>query len=280
MVELLVSVRSVPEALAALEGGADLIDVKEPTRGSLGRADQQTTADIVGCLAGRRPVSAALGELLETPGRFSVPGVGYAKWGLARCSERRDWQRLLAEAADRLRDEMPGCRLVPVAYADHVRASAPSTSQVLRFARRQGCAALLLDTFRKDGRSLLDWMSVRAVCHLCRACHAAGIRIAVAGSLGAAEIRALLPAEPDWFAVRGAVCRGDRRTSSIDPIRVHRLAELLSLAGSRLGSRSLGPPAGAKLRGRRGRSWWQSNDRPARADQHPTNSFPRETGRI
>ena len=36
--QLLVSVRSPAEALAALEGGAALIDVKEPARGSLGRA--------------------------------------------------------------------------------------------------------------------------------------------------------------------------------------------------------------------------------------------------
>ena len=35
---LLVSVRNVEEALAALEGGASLIDVKEPSRGPLGRA--------------------------------------------------------------------------------------------------------------------------------------------------------------------------------------------------------------------------------------------------
>ena len=37
--DYLVSVRSPEEALAALEGGADLIDVKEPSRGPLGAAD-------------------------------------------------------------------------------------------------------------------------------------------------------------------------------------------------------------------------------------------------
>ena len=34
---LLVSVRSAAEAATALAGGADLIDVKEPSRGPLGR---------------------------------------------------------------------------------------------------------------------------------------------------------------------------------------------------------------------------------------------------
>ena len=49
--QLLVSVRDLGEAAAALAGGADLIDVKEPIRGPLGRADEATIRGIVdaGC---------------------------------------------------------------------------------------------------------------------------------------------------------------------------------------------------------------------------------------
>src|SRR5690242_4202542 len=65
MAHLLVSVRSPAEAVAALEGGAALIDVKEPSRGPLGRADEDTITAIVQTVAGRRPVSVALGELLD-----------------------------------------------------------------------------------------------------------------------------------------------------------------------------------------------------------------------
>src|SRR5690242_18461623 len=63
LMKLLVSVRSAAEAQAALTGGASLIDVKEPARGSLGRADAATLTDVLRMVAGRRPVSAALGEL-------------------------------------------------------------------------------------------------------------------------------------------------------------------------------------------------------------------------
>ena len=68
MTQLLVSVRSAEEAEAALHGGAALIDVKEPRRGALGRASDGILADVVRTVAGRRPVSAALGELLNTFG--------------------------------------------------------------------------------------------------------------------------------------------------------------------------------------------------------------------
>ena len=66
MAGLLVSVRSVAEAEIALAGGAAIIDVKEPSRGALGRADDTIIADIVRSVAGRAPVSAALGELIDT----------------------------------------------------------------------------------------------------------------------------------------------------------------------------------------------------------------------
>lgn len=65
---LLVSVRNASEAGAAFEGGADVIDIKEPERGPLGRATAAVLEDI--CLHLSRiqcsaPVSAALGEVTE-----------------------------------------------------------------------------------------------------------------------------------------------------------------------------------------------------------------------
>src|SRR5207244_12998888 len=79
---LLVSGRSVVEAESALAGGAALIDIKEPAHGSLGRAHDAVIQAVVERVAGRRPVSAALGELLEFHG--PVPhGLTFVKWGLA-----------------------------------------------------------------------------------------------------------------------------------------------------------------------------------------------------
>src|SRR3954454_23697054 len=90
---LLVSVRSAAEALAALAGGADVIDVKEPNRGSLGAADDDTIAAVVEAVAGRAFVSAAFGELVELSAssngdrrRALVAGVSLFKVGLAQCA--------------------------------------------------------------------------------------------------------------------------------------------------------------------------------------------------
>ena len=50
---------SADEARIALAGGADVIDVKEPRRGSLGAADAEVVADVVEVVGGRVPVSMA-----------------------------------------------------------------------------------------------------------------------------------------------------------------------------------------------------------------------------
>ena len=59
---LLVSVRSADEVAAALEGGADIIDVKEPAKGPLGMAEAEVVAAVVDRVKGKVPVSAAMGE--------------------------------------------------------------------------------------------------------------------------------------------------------------------------------------------------------------------------
>ncbi len=234
--QLLVSVRSAEEAVAALAGGAGLIDVKEPARGSLGAADPAVIAEILLAVAGRTPVSAALGELFEASplphGRGSdsqspdregggLQGVSFVKWGLSG-AQGKDWRSTLRKA-----HRSGSCRPVAVAYADWSRAGAPAPAEVCDFAIAHSWGAFLLDTCRKDGSTLLDWLSLAELADLRTRCQQAGVPVALAGSLGETEIRDLLVLQPEWFAVRGAACRSGRRTDSIDASRVLSLADLL-----------------------------------------------------
>src|SRR5256885_15086248 len=59
---LLVSVRGSVEARAALAGGADVIDAKDPARGALGPVQRDRLAAIRRVGGAARPVSAALGD--------------------------------------------------------------------------------------------------------------------------------------------------------------------------------------------------------------------------
>jgi uncharacterized protein (UPF0264 family) len=231
MTQLLVSVRSAEEARAALAGGADLIDIKEPARGSLGRADESTIAEVLR-VAGRAPVSAALGELGDQPAGplpAVVARLAFVKWGLAgegRADRACGWTARLRALGRELHELNPGACLVTVAYADWERAAAPSPEDVCEYVCASG-RVLLLDTWGKDGSTLLDWAPPKTIDHIIQSLRAAGVRVALAGSLGLDEVRALLPLAPDWFAVRGAVCHGRDRSAAIDEGRVRQLVRFL-----------------------------------------------------
>ena len=57
--KLLVSVRDVSEAEAALAGGADWIDLKEPQAGSLGAVCPETALSLIHISAPTRPLSSS-----------------------------------------------------------------------------------------------------------------------------------------------------------------------------------------------------------------------------
>jgi (5-formylfuran-3-yl)methyl phosphate synthase len=234
MAELLVSVRSLREAKTALAGGAAIIDIKEPTQGSLGRAADSTIAAIVEFVNHRVPVSAALGELAKTPEPFPGQGLSYVKWGLAGCGPV--WRQKLEQAGRRQHTWDPLCQIVAVAYADWRLAQAPSPAEVLQFVGQVGWQTMLIDTWCKERGTLLDWLALTDVEQICQECRNANVRVALAGSLGPKEIETLRSAQPDLFAVRRAVCRQSNRRGRIDPVKVRRLvrgvsSELVSVSG-------------------------------------------------
>ena len=226
--QLLVSVRSASEAEAALAGGADVIDVKDPSRGALGRADDAVVNSVCGAIAGRRPVSAALGELLDFRGT-APSGVAYVKCGLAGLANDDSWSRHWSG----FREATAPAHAVVVAYADWQCAQAPPLDHVVAFALRQPGSILLVDTCCKDksiqGRraTLFDWLPLPWLTNLIRTVHEAKGRIALAGSLGHGEIEQLRGLEPDWIAVRGAACEASDRGAAIERERVRRIKSLL-----------------------------------------------------
>jgi uncharacterized protein (UPF0264 family) len=233
MSQLLVSVRSSEEAVAALEGGAALIDIKEPSRGALGRADDAVIRAVAAIVGTRRPVSAALGELADGARPFPEANLTYVKWGLAGCRRKPEWRDFISRYLDDAKKTRP--QVVLVAYADWECAEAPPVEDVFALAAEHAGSVMLLDThckvannvIRKARPTLLDWLPATWIIDLCERSRRAGVQIALAGSLGFGEIHQLLPARPDWFAVRGAVCEERDRCAAVSVDKVRQIADVL-----------------------------------------------------
>jgi (5-formylfuran-3-yl)methyl phosphate synthase len=214
---LLVSVRSELEADAAIAGGADILDVKDPARGSLGCPEPEVLNAVYQKASGRKVrVTTALGEVSEWAKQnpFAIPsGVAFAKLGLAGLGERPDWVESWLAVRRRINSQRTGMGWVAVAYVDDSAAAAPPVQDVVTAAIETGCAGLLLDTFDKSSGRLFDYVSESQLDELADQLHAEGKFIAAAGRLGLSEVSRLASCAVDIVAVRSAVCeKNDRRS--------------------------------------------------------------------
>ena len=172
------------------------------------------------------PIAARPHGRRASPLASCLSSLSYVKCGLAGCGD--GWQSATDALAHAVHEISPTCRTAVVAYADWRRAQAPPPDEVAAFVCGRPGWGLLLDTWGKDGLTLLDWMSRVEVDRVCRACRDADVTVALAGSRGRSLIRTLKPTAPDWFAVRGAACAGLNRTAAIDADRVRELVEVLT----------------------------------------------------
>jgi dihydroneopterin aldolase len=212
MTAMLASVRTLDEALLALRLGADLIDLKEPSRGALGALDHAAVRVMVRAVAGRRAVSATIGDIPEMdPGemvaaveQMMATGVDLIKIGFFAHERTRECARALTALAAR-------ARLVAVIFADEpYDAALVDTLAAARFA------GAMLDTSLKNGKTLRDRRTDAELATFVRRARGLGLLTGLAGSLRREDILPLLATEPDYLGFRGALCLGSERVQMLD----------------------------------------------------------------
>jgi uncharacterized protein (UPF0264 family) len=233
--QLLVSVKSAEEASAALAGGADIVDAKDPAAGALGAVSLDDFRAIAAAVAGARPLSAALGDAIDemtlrrSAHTFATAGASFVKVGFAGVAHADRVATLLAAAVR----GASASRVVAVAYADG--AASLSRDRLIGAAARAGARGLLLDTFDKYAGGLRDLLAPRDLAAWVDAAHDAGLFVALAGKLTAIDLPFVRDAGADIAGVRGAACDG-ARSGRVSATRVRDL----KFAFERIG----GPSAG------------------------------------
>ena len=241
--QLLVSVRSADEAVAASAGGCQILDVKEPSFGSLGKADNDVIEQVLqtGLTAGI-PVSAALGEVTDYSPMprsenlneglpESLSQLSFTKLGLAGLSRDIKWSARWQDTMSLLTESFSEDRAsvhqwVAVIYADWVQATAPSPDAIVdcvlssRLSSDTQIAGVLVDTWSKRSGRLLDALDVEHLHDLAAAIQRSGRFFAVAGRLTSSMLPELNSIQPDIVAIRSAACRNEDRTSTVDETAV------------------------------------------------------------
>jgi uncharacterized protein (UPF0264 family) len=213
---LLVSVAQPGEALAALAGGADVIDAKDPQTGALGAVSVEVLREISRLVDGRRPLTAALGdavnegELERSACEFAAAGAALVKVGFAGILIPRRVEALITAAVRGANRGNRQTGVIAVAYADADRVASISHIHLIEVARDAGARGLLLDTANKEGPGLPGLVTLAGLRAWVSEAHDEDLLVALAGQLTAGDLSFVRDAGADIAGVRGAACVGGR----------------------------------------------------------------------
>lgn len=232
---LLISPINHEEAVEAVEGGADIVDVKNPKEGFLGANFPWVIKDIRELTPENLLVSATLGDVPYKPGTVSlaamgalVSGADYIKVGLYGPKNYDEGLEVMKNVVKAVKDVKPDVIVVASGYADAHRVDAVSPWEIPKIAKDSGADLAMIDTAVKDGHTLFDYFTMEDCQKFVDEAHEYGLKVALAGSVKKDQLKPLYDVGTDVVGLRGAACvDGDRNSGHIDRNAVKELKDFV-----------------------------------------------------
>jgi uncharacterized protein (UPF0264 family) len=206
-----------------VEGGADIIDIKNVKEGSLGAQAPWVIQEVVKEFKGTGMMcSATLGDLPYKPGTAALAaygaamsGVDYVKAGLHGARNYHEAVTMMEHVVRAIRMVSREILAVASGYADFRRFGGVSYTDIVRAAKDAHADVVMVDTAIKDGKNLFDAMTFDEIQEFTQLGHDAGLIVALAGSVKKEHLADLAETKCDIVGIRGAVCDGADRTLGI-----------------------------------------------------------------
>ena len=233
---LMVSVQNQAEAIEALKGGADIVDVKNLQEALVGSAEPSVVKEVRRAVPPGHHASVTLGVVPNQAGTVAMAvytaGVLDAtsvKVGFKDATYDDAVEVLLAS-----RKALAGfdTKLIGSLFADNPLSGGLDPKCMVDLARDGRCDGFLLDTLTKDGRNLLDFLPEARLRELVFEGKELGMSTALSGHLRLEDIDELARINPDIVGVRGAVCARGERDMSVHRDAVAEFRHQLSLRQS------------------------------------------------
>jgi len=215
----MVSVQNVDEALQALKGDADIVDVKNLQEALVGSAEPQVVADVLEAIPAKRHGSVTLGVVPNQAGTVAMSvytarilNATSVKVGFMNSTYDDALGVLLACKRALVGSET---KLIGALFADNGENEALDVSHLINLCQESECDGFLIDTLAKDGRNLFDFIPESQLHELVIAGKEAGMSTALSGHLKISDLDELARINPDIVGVRGAVCTKGNRHGSV-----------------------------------------------------------------
>jgi len=233
--KLLISSTDEKEAVEAIAGGADIIDVKNPKEGALGANFPWIIRRIREITPRNVEVSCALGDMPNLPGAVSLAalgaattGVDYVKAGLYGLKKQEEAVYLMQGVNRAVKDCSSSIKVVTTGYADAKRVGSVNPMLIPDIAHKAEADIAMIDTAIKDGKNLFAFLTINQLRRFVDAAHDYGLKAALAGSLKKEDLPAVYALGADVAGLRGAACtRGDRVYGRVTRETVRELVEVV-----------------------------------------------------
>lgn len=227
--KLLVSVVNKVEALESIEGGADIIDVKNPKEGSLGANFPRVIKQVKEILPRNLELSATIGDLPNLPGTASlaalgaaVSGVDYVKVGLFGVKTVQEATKLMTEVVIATKEYDSNLKTIACGYADYRFVGCVNPLKLPQVAHSAQADGVLIDVKIKDRTgNLFNFLGDEELRDFVKEAQGYNLLAALAGSLDTKDIRRVNSLGADIIGVRGAVCtKKNRLTGELKEAKV------------------------------------------------------------
>lgn len=223
MTQLLISVTSIEEAQVALENGADIIDLKDPSAGALGALPLARIRSVVDFVNAQKLVSATVGDLPMQPDLIlqHVTLLANTKVDIIKIGffETDDYQPCL----DALRSiTQAGIKLIAVLFAEYTY-----SANLIEAIKKAGFIGVMLDTAEKNGATLMDYYSEEQRKKFSQQVFGLDLSLGLAGSLKLEHIAMAKEINPTYVGFRGGVCVENQRQLNLDAAKIKSIRKAL-----------------------------------------------------
>jgi len=243
--KLLVSPKNEEEAAEAIDGGANIIDVKNPQEGALGANFPWVIKRIKEITPKNIQLSCTLGEVPNLPGCTSLAalgaaslGVDYIKVGLQGFKTHQEAAHLLQNVNRAAKEYDPKIKVAATGYADAEKIDTINPLLIPEIASKALIDVAMIDTAVKDGKNIFAFLTSEQIQEFVDSSHKLGLQVALAGSLKKQDLPEVYRLGADIVGLRGAAClNNDRVAGQINRKLVRELAETIKQTETKASSK-------------------------------------------
>ncbi len=222
--KFLISLKKIEEISNEVIEEVDILDLKNPLKGAIGAWELNNIKRVISIHKNNIAISATLGdvfgdkEFLIKLKKFDCLGLDFIKFGLLSIDQTNLFEKLTM-----IESKVFKTNLVCVVFVD-IKNNLNLVNNNLDYFFRCGVKNILLDTFCKKNGDLLNFCKKDYLRKFISKCKKNNIQIGLAGGLTEIQVPLILKLNPDIVGFRSAICKSNKRTSSIDINKIKKLS--------------------------------------------------------